>query len=66
MLNEAVIELQQRVGSRREIMERLGKKNIPKLLDEIEQDTKERVDMEKQIKGGDNFGNTDPNIINNQ
>ena len=64
MLNEAVIELQNRVGSRREIMERLGKKNIPKLLDEIEQDTKEKVEMEKEIKGGDSFGTPPQDVAN--
>lgn len=51
MLNEAQIELQQRIGSRREIMERLGKTNIPKIMQEIESDTAEKVAIEKEIKG---------------
>jgi len=49
MLNEATIELDQRLGSRREIMERLGKKNIPKILSEIESDTAEKIDIESKI-----------------
>jgi hypothetical protein len=40
MLQEAQIELQSLIGSRREIMERMGKKNIPKIMDEIEDDVK--------------------------
>lgn len=41
MLNEASLELNVGIGSRREIMERLGKRNIPKLLEEIKQDREE-------------------------
>lgn len=40
ILNEAVIEMANNIGSRREIMERLGKENIPSLLTEIEADLK--------------------------
>lgn len=49
MLNEATIELDQRLGSRREIMERLGKRNIPKILGEIENDIKEKIDIESKV-----------------
>lgn len=49
MLNEATIELTSRLGSRREIMERLGKKNIPKIEAEIQEDIKMAVDFEKAI-----------------
>jgi len=44
MLNEATIELSNGIGSRREVMERLGKENIPKLMDEIEEDAKFKMD----------------------
>ena len=40
ILNEAVIEMSNNIGSRREVMERLGKENIPSLLTEIEADLK--------------------------
>ena len=40
ILNEAVIEMSNNIGSRREVMERLGKENIPNLLTEIEADLK--------------------------
>jgi hypothetical protein len=36
LLNEANLELQLKIASRREVMERLGKRNIPKILSEIE------------------------------
>ncbi len=42
-LNEATIEISTATGSRREIMQRMGKKNIPKLLKEIESDQNERA-----------------------
>lgn len=50
MLNEATLEMSNRVGSRREIMERLGKKNIPKLMEEIVADSKEKVEFEKLLE----------------
>lgn len=37
-LNKAQMELQMKLGSRREIMERMGKQNIPELLLEIDED----------------------------
>ena len=37
-LNRAQMELTMKLGSRKEIMERLGKQNIPELLDEIDED----------------------------
>ena len=37
-LNRAQMELNMKLGSRREIMERMGKQNIPDLLDEIDED----------------------------
>lgn len=40
ILNESVIELSNNIGSRREVMVRLGKENIPKILSEIEGDIK--------------------------
>jgi hypothetical protein len=38
-LQRAQLELQMKLGSRREIMERMGKQNIPELLDEIDEDS---------------------------
>lgn len=43
MLNESGMELSHRIASRREIMERMGKKNIPKILAEISKDDEERM-----------------------
>lgn len=46
-LQEAQLEINMGIGSRREIMERLGKRNIPKLEEEIKQDNeylKERTE----------------------
>lgn len=37
-LNRAQMELNMKLSSRREIMERIGKQNIPELLDEIDED----------------------------
>ena len=37
-LNRAQMELNMKIGSRREVMERMGKQNIPDLLDEIDED----------------------------
>jgi len=50
MLNEAVIELAQGIGSRREIMERLAKNNIPKLLKEIDDDADRKAELEIKVK----------------
>lgn len=38
LLNEAQMELSMKIGSRQEIMERLGKSNIPLLLKQIDED----------------------------
>ena len=38
-LNRAQMELNMKLSSRREIMERMGKQNIPELLNEIDEDT---------------------------
>lgn len=38
-LNRAQLELSMKLSTRREIMERMGKQNIPQLLDEIDEDT---------------------------
>ena len=38
-LNRAQMELNLKLGSRREIMERIGKQNIPELLEEIDNDS---------------------------
>ena len=37
-LNRAQMELNMKIGSRREVMERMGKQNIPDLLEEIDED----------------------------
>lgn len=37
-LNRAQMELNMKLSSRKEIMERMGKQNIPELLDEIDED----------------------------
>jgi len=44
MLMEIDIELRNKIASKREVMERLGKKNIPKILNEIASDTQEKVE----------------------
>lgn len=38
-LNRAQMELNMKLGSRKEIMERMGKQNVPELLEEIDEDT---------------------------
>lgn len=38
-LNRAQLELNMKLSTRREIMERMGKQNVPELLDEIDEDT---------------------------
>lgn len=59
MLNEASIELSNGIGSRREIMERLGKENIPKIMKEVEEDAKFKA--ENQPKPQPFGGGGDPN-----
>jgi hypothetical protein len=46
-LNEINLEVQLKIASRREVMERLGKKDIPKLLSEIEKDQQQLAEWEK-------------------
>ena len=45
MLNEANIELTQGIGSRREWMDKLGKANIPSILEEIKADDERKAEM---------------------
>lgn len=49
-LNRAQMELNLKVGSRREIMERLGKQNIPQLLEEIDEDAMQQAIVMQQIQ----------------
>lgn len=48
-LNRAQMELTMKIGSRREIMERLGKQNISELLEEIDNDTIEQSLLQARI-----------------
>lgn len=48
-LNRAQMELQMKLGSRREIMERLGKQNIPELLNEIDEDAIQQAMLQNEI-----------------
>lgn len=55
LLNEITLELTNHIGSRREAMERLGKRNIPLLMQQIEEDDaykaeNEAVSLENQAK----------------
>ena len=55
MINEAAIEIANNIASRKEVMERLGKENIPKLLKEIEDDMEFKKKHEiKEEAGGPN------------
>lgn len=69
-LNRAQMELNMKLSSRREIMERMGKQNIPELLDEIDEDQlhigflQARINQMSQMMGGgeenpDENGNSD-------
>lgn len=49
-LNKAQMELNMRVTSRKEVMERLGKQNIPHLLEEIDNDQMEQALLQAQIQ----------------
>ena len=49
VLNEAQTELSQKIASRKEIMERLGKRGITKLLEQIEEDVKENIQNEREL-----------------
>lgn len=63
-LNRAQMELNMKLSSRREIMERMGKQNIPELLDEIDEDQlhigflQARINQMSQMMGG---GEENPN-----
>ena len=64
-LNRAQMELNMKLSTRREIMERMGKQNIPELLDEIDEDTIHLAMVQTQIQqmtmmgamGGENTPN---------
>lgn len=49
-LNEIAIELNQGIGSRREVMERLGKTNIPELMDEINADDVRKMTVIPEVE----------------
>lgn len=49
-LNRAQMEFNMRIGSRREVMERLGKQNIPELLNEIDDDAMQQAIIQQQIQ----------------
>jgi len=51
-LNQMDIELRNGIASKREVMERLGKKNIPKILEEATKDAKDKVDMKVEESNG--------------
>ena len=68
-LQRAQIELQLKLGSRKEIMERMGKQNIPELLDEIDEDAMQqgillaqiqRESMQSAMGGGGEEGEETP------
>lgn len=52
-LNQANIELSAHIASRREIMNRLGKKNVPNLLSEINEDWMRQQIIQTSMAGGD-------------
>lgn len=61
-LNRAQMELNMKLSSRREIMERMGKQNIPELLDEIDEDTIHQGAVQNRIQqlfGGMGEGSTE-------
>ena len=48
-LNRGQLELTMKIASRRELMERLGKQNIPDLLQEIDDDAVQQAELQNQI-----------------
>lgn len=50
ILNEAQIELTQKLASRQEIMERLGKRNIPKINEQISLDEDKNIALQKRVE----------------
>ena len=77
-LNMGISELNAHIGSRKEIMERLGKHNIPELLDDIQQDQEDELEMNALQQGlmsaatgdntndGNDTGNLDVPPVNNE
>lgn len=63
-LNKANMEMQLKISSRREIMERMGKSNIPDLLNEIDEDQKRIAKMQQAAMGM--FGGDNNNEDNNK
>lgn len=53
-LNRAQIELSLKLGSRREIMERMGKQNVPELLNEIDEDSVQQGILQARIQAMQN------------
>lgn len=49
-LQRAQLELQMKLGSRREIMERIGKQNVPELMEEIDADAMQQAIVQMQIQ----------------
>lgn len=48
-LQRAQLELQMKLGSRREIMDRMGKQNVPELMKEIDGDTIEQAMLQVKV-----------------
>lgn len=63
-LQRAQLELQMKLGSRREIMERMGKQNIPELLNEIDEDTIHSGILESRLQELLN-SDTEGNLLEN-
>lgn len=49
-LQNAQMELQMKLGSRREIMDRLGKQNVPELMEEIDAEAMHEAEIQVQIQ----------------
>ena len=49
-LNRAEIELRLQLGSRKEIMERMGKQNIDQLLEQIDDDTLHKALLQQKLQ----------------
>ena len=65
-LNRAQMELNMKLSSRREIMERMGKQNIPELLDEIDEDVIHQGLLQARIEALSGMGNNDEGDENNE
>lgn len=59
-LEEIDIELRNKIGSRREAMERLGKLNIPKIMGEIREDIEQDIKDQKELKEAENQAGEKP------